>query len=221
MFSICSPWKKGKCDKKPLQIMCGIQIAVKYCARAHLPTANRPTFLHSLEAKESSGPLKAMNSACVRVRVCWISEGVLICVSHRHTRQLCPAHWNTWRVALHKASKHIQCKHAQLTLLLSLYFWAFFLAVCSTFACFFSRLETQWAYLKMLSVFVLCHLFCSNVLIIKSWWCKTTDTVIWILVTSCLPSASVLCFLFHCDKEILEQGRLFIEAPGATCSNQS
>lgn len=61
--------KKATCDKKPLQIMCGIQIAVKCYARAHLPTTSRLTFLHSLEAKESSGPLEAMNFACVHVRV--------------------------------------------------------------------------------------------------------------------------------------------------------
>lgn len=114
--------EKGTCDKKRLQILCCIQIAVKCCAGAHPSTANRLTFLHSLEAKESSGPLKAMNFACVRVRVrvCWISEGALLCVSHRHTRQLCPARWNTWRGALHKAREHIQCEHAQLTLLFSL-----------------------------------------------------------------------------------------------------
>lgn len=64
-----APEKKGTCDKKLLQIMCCIQVAVKCCTRAHLSTANRLTFLHSLKAKESSGPLKAMNFACVRVRV--------------------------------------------------------------------------------------------------------------------------------------------------------
>lgn len=40
----------------------------------------------------------------------------------------------------------------------------------------------------MLSVFVLCHLFCSNIITLKSWWCKTTDTVTWLLATSCPQS---------------------------------
>lgn len=205
-FPFAPAEKKGTCDKKALQIMCRIQIAVKYGARAHLPTAKCLTFLHSLEAGESSGPLKAMNSACVRV--CWISEGVLLCVSHRRTRQLRPAHWNTWRGALHKAREHIQSKHAQPPLISTLLLGCFWPRASLSLVFFFlPSLKHSAAYLKMLPAFVLCHLFHSNVLLLTPRWRKTTDTVIWILATFLLPSSWYFVFSFSVQASNIRLGQ--------------
>lgn len=52
---------------------------------------------------------------------------------------------------------------------------------------FLSFLKHSAADSKMLFVFALCHLFCSNFITLRSRWCKTAETV-WILATSCPQS---------------------------------
>lgn len=175
--------------------MCGIQIAVKCYAGAHLPTANPLTFLHSLEAKESSGPLKAMNFACVRVRV-------HVCRVLNKWR--CAALRFAWShtAAASRSLKHVaRCRYIRpkSTSSVNTHSWLFYshpsLGLFSL-----SSLKHSAADSKMLFVFALCHLFRSNLKTFRLWWWKTADTVIWILATSCpqslLLSSQELFFVF-------------------------
>lgn len=120
--------------------------------------------------------------------VCWISE-VRCSAFHIVTHGSC--------VLLTETRGEVRYIRPESTSSANTHSWLFyshsslglFLAVCSTFACFFlSSLKHSAAYSKMLSVFVLCHLFCSNIITLRSWWCETTNTDTWISATSCPQS---------------------------------
>lgn len=68
------PSEKGYVTLKQLRSLSSVSVAWKCIASGRLLPASDLTFLHFLEAKESSGPLKAMNFACARVCVCICAE---------------------------------------------------------------------------------------------------------------------------------------------------
>lgn len=116
--------------------------------------------------------------------LCWISEGVLLCVSHRHTQQLRPVHPNTWWGELHKTQEHIQCEHAELTLWILALVWGFFLGGGSCVPLLLVFPLNFVAYSEMLLCFWTSHLFSSKIPILRSWWCEIMVPLTWVLATS-------------------------------------